>query len=148
MLKQIQADMKQAMKAGDKKQVSTLRMLIAAIKNESINQRRELSEEETVTVINREIKQRRNAIAEFKKGGRDDLAAENEQEIAILERYLPEQLSDEELAAIVRQAVKEVNAASLRDMGKVMGSNAAGVWGLTAHVYRLPLRDSIIIFAT
>ncbi|HAA38016.1 MAG TPA: aspartyl-tRNA amidotransferase [Firmicutes bacterium] len=121
MLKQIQADMKQAMKAGDKKQVSTLRMLIAAIKNESINQRRELSEEETVTVINREIKQRRNAIAEFKKGGRDDLAAENEQEIAILERYLPEQLSDEELAAIVRQAVKEVNAASLRDMGKVMG---------------------------
>ena len=59
MLKQIQADMKQAMKAGDKKQVSTLRMLIAAIKNESINQRRELSEEETVTVINREIKQRR-----------------------------------------------------------------------------------------
>ena len=55
------------------------------------------------------------------KRGRDDLAAENEQEIAILERYLPEQLSDEELAAIVRQAVKEVNAASLRDMGKVMG---------------------------
>ncbi|NLZ38115.1 MAG: GatB/YqeY domain-containing protein [Firmicutes bacterium] len=121
MLTQIQNDMKQAMKAGEKKKVTTLRMLIAAIKNESINKRTTLSDEDIIAVIQREIKQRRNACEEFKKGGREDLVRENEEEIALLEAYLPRQLSDEELAALVNQVISEVNATSVKDMGKVMG---------------------------
>lgn len=121
MLTKIQDDMKQAMKAGDKKRLGTIRMLIAAIKNESIDKRAELSDEDIITVVQREIKQRRNAIEEFKKGNRDDLVQENEAEIAILEAYLPKQLTDEELEAIVRQVASEVNAASPKEMGKVMG---------------------------
>lgn len=121
MLTKIQDDMKQAMKAGDKKRLGTIRMLIAAIKNESIDKRAELSDEDIITVVQREIKQRRNAIEEFKKGNRDDLVQENEAEITILEAYLPKQLTDEELEAIVRQVASEVNAASPKEMGKVMG---------------------------
>lgn len=121
MLKQIQDNLKQAMKAGEKKKVSTLRMLIAAIKNESINKRTELATDEILSVIQREIKQRRNANEEFKKGNRDDLVAENEAEITFLAAYLPQQLSDEELEALVRQVVNEVNATSAKEMGKVMG---------------------------
>jgi uncharacterized protein len=121
MLKQIQDDMKQALKAGEKEKLSTIRMLIAAIKNESIEKRAELSDEDVFTVIAREIKQRKNAIEEFKKGNREDLVAQNESEIAILEAYLPQQLSDAELEALVRQAVAETNAVSAKEMGKVMG---------------------------
>lgn len=121
MLTKIQDDMKQAMKAGDKKRLGTIHMLIAAIKNESIDKRAELSDEDIITVVQREIKQRRNAIEEFKKGNRDDLVQENEAEITILEAYLPKQLTDEELEAIVRQVASEVNAASPKEMGKVMG---------------------------
>ncbi|NLM47075.1 MAG: GatB/YqeY domain-containing protein [Firmicutes bacterium] len=121
MLKRIQDDMKQAMKAGDKKRLSTIRMLLAAVKNESIEKRKELSSEDILGVIQREIKQRRTAIADFAAGGRKDLVHEYEAEIAILESYLPPQLSDEELEALVRQAVAETGASSLREMGKVMG---------------------------
>ncbi|NLZ94145.1 MAG: GatB/YqeY domain-containing protein [Firmicutes bacterium] len=121
MLTQIQNDVKQAMKAGEKKKVTTLRMLIASIKNESINKRADLNNEDIIAIIQREIKQRRNACEEFKKGGREDLIRENEAEISILEAYLPRQLSDEELAALVRQVISEVNAVSVKDMGKVMG---------------------------
>ncbi|NLN07053.1 MAG: GatB/YqeY domain-containing protein [Firmicutes bacterium] len=121
MLKKIQDDMKQAMKAGDKKRLSTIRMLLAAIKNESIEKRKELSSEDISAVIQREIKQRRTAIAEFRAGGREDLVQENEAEIAVLESYLPPQLSDAELEALVRQVVAETGASSLREMGKVMG---------------------------
>lgn len=121
MLKQIQDDMKQAMKAGEKKRLSTIRMLIAAIKNESIEKRGELADEDIITVIQREIKQRRNAIEDFKKGNRDDLVQENLEEISVLEGYLPQQLTDGELEAIVRQVAAEVNATSAKDMGKVMG---------------------------
>ncbi|HZK23927.1 MAG TPA: GatB/YqeY domain-containing protein [Oscillospiraceae bacterium] len=120
MLKQIQDDMKTALKAGEKKKVSTLRMLIADIKNESINKRSALSTDEILSVIQREIKQRRNANEEFKKGNRLDLVAENEIEVAILTAYLPQQLGDEELETIVLQAVSAVSATSLKEMGKVM----------------------------
>lgn len=96
-------------------------MLIAAIKNESIEKRGELADEDIITVIQREIKQRRNAIEDFKKGNRDDLVQENLEEISVLEGYLPQQLTDGELEAIVRQVAAEVNATSAKDMGKVMG---------------------------
>ncbi|MBS3899326.1 MAG: GatB/YqeY domain-containing protein [Dethiobacter sp.] len=120
MLKQIQADMKQALKAGEKQRLSTLRMLLAALQNESIEKRTELTDEDIFTVIQREIKQRKNSIVEFKKGNRDDLAQESELEITILAAYLPQQLSDEELEALTKQIITEVNAGSAKELGQVM----------------------------
>ena len=120
MLKQIQNDMKEALKAGEKLRLSTIRMLISAIKNESIEKRAELSEEEVITVVQREVKMRRNAIEEYKKGNRDDLVQQALDEIAMLEVYLPKQLSDEELVAIIKQTIAEVNITSPKEMGKLM----------------------------
>jgi uncharacterized protein YqeY len=121
MLKQLQDDMRKALKAGEKKKLSTIRMLISSVKNESIEKRGELSDEDVLTVIQREIKQRKSANEEFKKGNRDDLIQENEVEIAILEAYLPQQLTDAELEKLVKQVVVEMNASSPKEMGKVMG---------------------------
>ena len=120
MLKQIQNDMKEALKAGEKLRLSTIRMLISAIKNESIEKRAELSEEEVITVVQREVKMRRNAIEEYKKGNRDDLVQQALDEVAILEVYLPKQLSDEELVAIIKHTIAEVNITSPKEMGKLM----------------------------
>ncbi|MBS3947578.1 MAG: GatB/YqeY domain-containing protein [Dethiobacter sp.] len=119
MLNTIQDDMKRSLKAGEKMRLSTLRMLLAALKNESIEKRHELSEEEIFTVVQREIKLRRHASEEFKKGFRDDLVQEAEQEIIILESYLPRQLSDAELQALAQQVVTELKATP-RDFGKAM----------------------------
>lgn len=120
MLSTLQADMKQALKSGEKLRLSTLRMLISSIKNESIEKRMELTDEEVITVIQREVKQRRNAIEEYKKGNRDDLVKQADEEIAFLEAYLPKQLSDEELEALVKETMAEVSIASPKEMGKLM----------------------------
>lgn len=120
MLAQLQNDMKLALKAGEKQKLSTIRMLLSAIKNEAIEKRKELTDEEILTVIQREIKQRRNAIEEFRKGNRADLIAESETEIAWLEAYLPAQLNDDELDALVSQVVADLNATP-QEFGKVMG---------------------------
>lgn len=120
MLAQLQSDMKQALKAGEKQKLSTIRMLLSATKNEAIEKRKELTDEEILTVIQREIKQRRNAIEEFKKGNREDLVTESETEIAWLEAYLPAQLSDEELDTLVRQVITEL-IATPQEFGRVMG---------------------------
>ena len=121
MLKLLQDEMKKAMKAKDKVRLSTIRMLISAVKNEAIAKKQELATEDIIAVIQREIKQRRNAIEDFRKGERDDLVRENEAEIAVLEEFLPKQLSDEEIETLARQIANEVNAATLKDLGKVMG---------------------------
>ncbi len=120
MLSRIQEDMKQALKAGEKQRLGTIRMLLAALKNEAIEKRKELDEAEILTVIQREIRQRRNAIEEFAKGKREDLVNQARQEIAYLEAYLPQQLSDEELEKLVRGVVDELKA-SAKEFGKVMG---------------------------
>jgi hypothetical protein len=120
MLAELQSQMKQALKAGEKLRLSTLRLLLAAIKNESIDKRHELDEDEIITIIQREVKQRRNAIEEFKKGAREDLVKQAEEEIAILENYLPRQTSDEELRQLVQQVVTELQATP-NEFGKVMG---------------------------
>jgi uncharacterized protein YqeY len=120
MLSRIQENMRQALKAGEKKRLSTIRMLLASVKNEAIEKRRELDETEIVAVVQREIKQRRNAIEEFAKGKRDDLVTEAKEEIAFLEAYLPRQLSDEELEKLVRGVVDELKATA-KEFGKVMG---------------------------
>lgn len=120
MLAKIQEDMKQALKAGEKLRLSTLRLLLSALKNESIEKRHELGEDEILTVLRREVKQRLNAIEEYKKGQRQDLVDQAKAEITILESYLPQQLSDEELRALAENVVAELNATA-GEFGKVMG---------------------------
>jgi hypothetical protein len=113
-------DMKTAMKAKDAARLSTIRMLISAIKNKEIDQRRELSEEEAAAVISTAVKQRRDSIEQFKTGGRQDLVDKEEAEVAILLSYLPQQLTEDEIREIVKSAIAETSATSGKDMGKVM----------------------------
>lgn len=115
-------DMKQAMKDKEagKLKLSVIRMVRANIKNVEIDKKKELSEEEVLEVLAKEVKMRRESIEEFKKGNRPDLVANLEQEIDILMQYLPQQLSEQEVRALVTEAVKESQAVNAKDMGKVM----------------------------
>jgi uncharacterized protein YqeY len=113
-------DLKQAMRQGDKQRRSTLRLVMAAIKNAEIEKRRELEEGELLAIIAKEAKQRHESIAQFERGGRQDLADREEAELQILLAYLPEQLSREEIEAQARQIIAEVGAASPAQMGQVM----------------------------
>ncbi len=122
LLERLNTDIKQAMKDKDKEKLSVLRMVKSSIQNESIKHGRDLSEEEELTVLSRELKQRKDSLQEFDKAGREDLVHKLQGEIAIVEHYMPEQLSEEELSAIVQQTITEVNASSKADMGKVMGA--------------------------
>ena len=115
-------DMKQAMKDKDKFRLSVIRMLRSSIKNVEIDQRRPLEDSEVLDILQREVKQRKDSLQEFVKAGRDDLAADVQAEIAIISEYLPQQLSEEEIKAVVQQTIQEVGASSKADMGKVMGA--------------------------
>ncbi|MGE6227510.1 GatB/YqeY domain-containing protein [Paenibacillus chitinolyticus] len=115
-------DMKQAMKSQDKFTLSVIRMVKASIKNIEIDQRRTLDDNEVLDVLNREVKQRKDSLQEFKSAGRDDLADSLHAEIDILMKYLPQQLTEEEVSAIVKQTIQEVGASSKADMGKVMSA--------------------------
>jgi uncharacterized protein YqeY len=117
---QIDADTKGALKAGAKEKVSTLRMLGAALKNRQIDKRGPLTEDEVLEAVRSLIKQRRDSVEQFAKGGRQDLVDKETAEIAFLEVYLPQQLSREELEHLVREAVTQSGAHGSRDMGKVM----------------------------
>ena len=124
LLSQIQNDLLQAQKNRDDVLVSTLRYLNSAIKNKEIELRplgKELTDEDVVQVLAKQIKQRRESIAEYEKGGREDLSAKEKVELGILEKYLPAQLSEEELTVIVEEAIQKVSAKVPSDMGKVMG---------------------------
>jgi len=118
---QLTEDMKTAMKAKDQVTLSTIRMVTSAVKNKEIELIRKLSEEETAEVIAKAIKQRRDSIEQYRKGAREDLAAKEESEIAVLERYLPKQLAEAEVTALAREAIAAVGATSAKEMGKVMG---------------------------
>lgn len=115
-------DMKLAMKNKDKFRLSVIRMLRSSIQNSEIELRRSLEDDEVLEVLNREIKQRRDSLQEFEKANRPDLAEPLKAELEIIQVYLPEQLSEEELDQIVKQTVQEVGASSKADMGKVMGA--------------------------
>jgi uncharacterized protein YqeY len=122
-------DMKVAMKAGDKDRLKVVRLALAAIKQVEVDSRTELDDAAVLSVIDKMVKQRRDSVEQFTKGNRDDLAAIETAEIAILESYLPEQLSENELDAMIDEAINSTGAESIRDMGKVMGqikSKAAG----------------------
>ena len=113
-------DLKQAMRQGDEQRRSTLRLVMAAIKNAEIEKRRELKEGELLAIIAKEAKQRRESIAQFETGGRQDLVDREKAELQILVAYLPEQLSREEIEAKARQIIEEVGATSPAQMGQVM----------------------------
>jgi hypothetical protein len=113
-------DLKQAMRQGDEQRRSTLRLVMAAIKNAEIEKRRELEEGELLAIIAKEAKQRHESIAQFERGGRQDLADREEAELQILLAYLPEQLSREDIEAQARQIIEEVGATSPAQMGQVM----------------------------
>ncbi len=116
-------DMKSAMKAKEdgKLRLSVIRMVRSAVRQAEIDGKTELDDEGVAAIIGKEIKSRRDSLEEFKKGGRDDLVQETEEEIAVLLPYLPEQLSEAEIRSLVEEAVKATGAASPKDMGKVMG---------------------------
>lgn len=118
---QLSEDMKAAMRAGEKIRLSTIRLLNAEIKNAEIDKGEELSDDEVIGLVQRQIKRRREASEQYRKGGREELALKEEAEAAILEEYLPAQLSDDELSAIIREAVSQMGATSKKEMGKVMG---------------------------
>ncbi|GIO27587.1 GatB/YqeY domain-containing protein [Ornithinibacillus bavariensis] len=121
LLSRLNNDMKQAMKNKDKERLSVIRMVKASIQNESIKLgKSELSEDEDLTILSRELKQRKDSLQEFKSAGRDDLVEKLEMEIKIIQEYMPEQLSDEELKAIVLETIQETGASSKKEMGKVM----------------------------
>lgn len=122
MLKtRIQDDVKAAMKAKDKARLTTLRLITAAIKQREVDERIELDDEQVLAVLEKMLKQRRDSITQYESAGRQELADQEKSEIAIIETYMPEGLSDEEITAMVDAAVSESGAASVRDMGKVMG---------------------------
>lgn len=116
----ITADMKAAMKAGEKDRLGVIRMALAAIKQREVDERRELTDTDVLAVIEKMVKQRRESVAQYQSGGRQDLADKEDFEIGILSGYLPEPLSDAELDALVDAAIAETGAASVRDMGRVM----------------------------
>ena len=117
-------DMKQAMKDKEsgKLRLSVIRMAKASIKNLEIDQKRDLTDEEVVTVLLKEVKMRQDSLEEFAKAGRTELVEQAEQEIAVLKKYLPEQLSNEELRELVKASIAETGAAAAKDMGKVMAA--------------------------
>ncbi|MFD1850235.1 GatB/YqeY domain-containing protein [Oceanobacillus bengalensis] len=123
LLETLNQDMKQAMKNKDKESLSVIRMIKASIQNESIKLGKDtLSEDEELTILSREVKQRKDSLQEFKSAGREDLVNKVETELSIVKKYMPEQLSKEELSKIVQETIQDVNATSKKDMGKVMSA--------------------------
>lgn len=117
----LQTDMKEAMKARDAERLSTIRMLISSLKNKQIDLRRDLTEDEIVTVLATEAKKRREAADSFRSGNRDELADKEEAELVVIGGYLPKQLTEDEVGAIVDELIASTGAQQKSDMGKVMG---------------------------
>ena len=120
LLDQLLGDIKTAMKSKEKDKLSALRFLHAEIKNVEINERRDLTDDDVLTVIGRLMKQRQEAIEQFEKGGRDDLVAQEQFQLDVYRVYQPEQLSEDEIAELVEQAIAATGASSKKDMGNVM----------------------------
>lgn len=113
--------MKTAMKAGDKDRLKVVRLIMAAVKQVEVDQRIEVDDAGVLAVLDKMVKQRRDSVEQFEKGGREDLVRIELDEITVLEGYLPERLSDVELDALINEAISSTGAESIRDMGKVMG---------------------------
>lgn len=117
----ITEDMKEAMRAHDKERLATIRLILAAFKQREVDERITLTDEHVLSILDKMLKQRRESIAQYQAGNRPDLVQKEEEEIQVIQQYLPTQLSDSEINALIDAAIQESNAASMRDMGKVMG---------------------------
>ena len=118
---QITEDMKNAMRAKDTGRLGTIRLLLAAMKQKEVDERIELNDAAVIAIVEKLIKQRKDSITQFQAAGRDDLVAIENAELVVLQAYMPAQMSEAEVAAVVAQAVQQVGATGPQDMGKVMG---------------------------
>ncbi|MCB1758268.1 MAG: GatB/YqeY domain-containing protein [Gammaproteobacteria bacterium] len=122
MLKsRIQEEMKVALKSGDKPRLGTIRLLLAAIKQREVDERIELDDTQTLAVLDKMVKQRRDSIEQYEKAGRNELAEQEAYEISVLQDYLPAALSDNEIESLIEDAIATTGASSIKEMGKVMG---------------------------
>jgi len=117
----LQQDMKDALRGGDKPRLGVIRLILAAVKQREVDERIELDDAQITTVLDKMSKQRRDSLEQYEKAGRDDLAEQEKFELGILKSYLPEQLGDAEIDALIEEAVQATGASSMKDMGKVMG---------------------------
>jgi uncharacterized protein YqeY len=122
-------DMKTAMRAGDKERLGTIRLILSAVKQREVDERITLDDSQVLAAIEKMIKQRKEAITQFEAGGRADLVAKETAEIGILQGYLPAQMSDAEIDALIAETIASTGAASIKDMGKVMGAVKAKAQG-------------------
>ena len=121
LLSDIKSDLKQAMLGKNDLVRDTIRMFLAEVQRFEIDNKEEVDDAKALQIINKMIKQRNDSISQFKSGGRDDLADKEQQEVDILSKYKPEQLSEEDVTAKVKEAIKDSGASSMQDIGKVMG---------------------------
>ena len=122
LLDNLKKDMITAMKAKDKDTLSVVRMLMASVQNEQINLGHDLTPDEENALMAKEYKQRKDSMAEFEKGGRQDLVDATKKEMAVVAKYMPKQMSADEVEKVVEETIAEVNASSMKDFGKVMGA--------------------------
>lgn len=121
MRNQILEDLKQAMKNKDKKRLAVIRMIKGAIQMDELDKKRELNDDEVVSIISKQIKTRNDSIKEFEKANRTDLIDQTKEEIEILEEYMPEQMTENEILEVIDKVWNEINPTSMKDMGKIMG---------------------------
>ncbi|MGD9021862.1 MAG: GatB/YqeY domain-containing protein [Lysobacterales bacterium] len=126
---QILDDVKSAMRARDQQRLTALRLVTAAIKQIEVDKRVELDDTGVLAVLDKMVKQRRDSLKQYETAGREDLATQEQYEIGLISAYLPEALSDEEIADLISQAIEETGASSMRDMGAVMGKLKGAVQG-------------------
>lgn len=134
LLDRLQDDLKTAQRARDEVKVSTLRLLLSEIKNAQIDKGGEINDEDIVSLVQREVKKRAEAIISFRVGKREDLVIKEEAEERILAEYLPDQLTNEELTKLISDTINETRANSMQDMGKVMGAVMGKVKGLDGNM--------------
>jgi hypothetical protein len=133
----IQADLSEAMRSKDALRLSVLRMMKAAVKYKEIEKMKDLDQGEVIAVLNTLVKQRKDSIEQFRKGGREELARKEESEIKVIEEYLPAAASEDEIRGAIEEAVRETGASSVKDMGKVMKAALARLAGKGADGSRV-----------
>jgi uncharacterized protein YqeY len=125
----IQDDVKDAMRARERERLATLRLVTAAIKQREVDERIELDDDQTLAVLGKMVKQRRESLEQYEKAGREDLAAQERLELKIIQTYLPEPLGEEELSSLIKSTIEELGASNIRDMGPVMNALRGKVQG-------------------
>lgn len=138
---QIRNDMKEALKQGQKERLSTLRTALAQIKDERIKKKSDLNDNDVITVLMRAVKSRKDSIIMYKQGGRQDLVDKESNEVEILQSYLPEQITEDEIKSVITEIITSSGASDIKDIGKVMGPAMAKLKGkadgkLVQHIAR------------